>query len=302
MKTEKNANICASAGPTAAQMEKINLQSKVALKAEDVYVFAVRLCDDQVDRDYERFDTGALEELGQLFVGKPGIVDHNWSADKQTARIFDTEVVHEPAASWLKGWVYILRAGREDLIADIESGMRKEVSISCSMAVKECSICGGHLGACGHRAGGTYDGKVCVGILKEPRDAYEFSFVAVPAQPKAGVVKHWKGGESMDVNLKAFVQNSGIPALEEELESLSKRAAYGDSVRKQRIQEVTRMGVALELGLSREDWEGMALRLENEPLEKLRKGLSDKMEALRSSGLQLTAGIEKQETKEAYLI
>ena len=32
-------------------------------------------------------------------------------------------------------------------------------------------------------------GKKCIGELSEPTDAYEFSFVAVPAQPGAGVTK-----------------------------------------------------------------------------------------------------------------
>ena len=37
--------------------------------------------------------------------------------------------------------------------------------------------------------GETYDGKLCCGVLSNPVDAYEFSFVAVPAQPGAGVTK-----------------------------------------------------------------------------------------------------------------
>ena len=53
-----------------------------------------------------------------------------------------------------------------------------------------CSICGEEAGAgCGHQPGQVYDGKLCYLSLEEPADAYEFSFVAVPAQPQAGVVK-----------------------------------------------------------------------------------------------------------------
>ena len=40
-----------------------------------------------------------------------------------------------------------------------------------------------------------YDGKVCVGLLKNATDAYEWSFVPVPAQPKAGTTKSSKAGE-----------------------------------------------------------------------------------------------------------
>ena len=81
--------------PTAVQLETINSQAKSKLEAEQVYVFSLRLCDDQVDRDGERFDTGALPHLAKLFIGKTGIVDHKWSAGNQIARIFQTEVVKE---------------------------------------------------------------------------------------------------------------------------------------------------------------------------------------------------------------
>ncbi len=37
--------------------------------------------------------------------------------------------------------------------------------------------------------GQVYDGKLCFMELREPADAYEWSFVAVPAQRKAGVIK-----------------------------------------------------------------------------------------------------------------
>lgn len=300
MEIRKQAEALSGMTPDERQLGLIHQQSRTPLKPEEVYVFPVRLCDDQVDRDYERFDAGALEALGKLFVGKPGIVDHNWSAEKQIARIFETEVIRETDHLWLKGWAYMPREGRESLIRDIESGIRREVSISCSMEKKECSICGGHLGSCGHRAGGTYDGKVCVGILKEPRDAYEFSFVAVPAQPKAGVVKGRKGGEEM--SLKEFVESSGLESLKKELGKLKALAAFGETVRKEREQEVARMGVALELGMTRKELEELALQLEDETLEKLWKGLSGKMHEIHGGGPQLTAEAGKQEEKDAYLI
>ena len=81
----------------AAQAEAINNLAKAHLTAEQVYVFSLRLCDNQVDRDFERFDSAALPGLAKLFIGKTGIVDHKWSSDKQVARIFQTEVGVHPA-------------------------------------------------------------------------------------------------------------------------------------------------------------------------------------------------------------
>lgn len=286
--------------PDDAQLQKINGQSKTELTPEEVYAFSVRLCDDQVDRDYERFDGAALEALGQLFVGKPGIVDHNWSAEKQVARVFDTEVVQEVDCRWLKGWAYIPRMGKEALISDIESGIRREVSISCSMGKKVCSICGGEIGSCGHVPGKYYEGQQCVGILREPMDAYEFSFVAVPAQPKAGVVKHWRGGE--DMSLKEYVEKSGLEGLKKEWERLKTLAGYGAAQRREKEQELARMGVALELGLSRMELEEMALGLEDDLLDKLYQGLQKKLGTIHCGKSQLSADVEDICDKDAYLI
>ena len=105
----------------------INRFAKTPLTADQVYTFSIRLCDNEVDRDFERFDPAALEALSQLFVGKSGIFDHQWSTQGQTARIYRTEVVREAAVTtaagdaycWLKGWAYLLRTEKNaDLIAD----------------------------------------------------------------------------------------------------------------------------------------------------------------------------------------
>ena len=102
---------------TKEELDQINRFSKAELTADQVYTFSVRLCDNEVDRDFERFGTEDLERLGELFLGKSGIFDHQWSAKGQTARIYRTEVVREPGTvtaagdeyRWLKGWAYLMR-------------------------------------------------------------------------------------------------------------------------------------------------------------------------------------------------
>ena len=102
---------------TQEELAQINRFARTELTEEQVYIFSVRLCDNEVDRDFERFDTDALTKLGELFVGKSGIFDHQWSAQGQTARIYRTEVIREPARrtaaqdsyQWLKAWAYLLR-------------------------------------------------------------------------------------------------------------------------------------------------------------------------------------------------
>ena len=109
MKVTKAAGVELSGAPSEEQLEKINRLTKTKVTAEDVYVFSVRLCDDQVDRDDERFSEACIRELAALFVGKTGIMDHAWSAEKQVARIFDTEVLTQNGVTMLKGWAYMLR-------------------------------------------------------------------------------------------------------------------------------------------------------------------------------------------------
>ena len=72
-----------------------------------------------------------------MFIGKTGIFDHNPKGENQTARIFDTEVkiytdnknsVGEPYAC-LVAKAYMLRTAKnQDLIAEIDAGIKKEVS------------------------------------------------------------------------------------------------------------------------------------------------------------------------------
>ena len=71
----------------------------------------------------------------------------------------------------------------------IDGGILREVSVGCAMGKALCSICGQEYGTCCHRKGETYEGEVCICELHDPVDAYEMSFVAVPAQPGSGVTK-----------------------------------------------------------------------------------------------------------------
>ncbi len=194
---------------TKEELDQVNRFSKAELTADQVYTFSVRLCDNEVDRDFERFGTEDLDRLGELFLGKSGIFDHQWSAKGQTARIYRTEVVREPGTvtaagdeyRWLKGWAYLMRTEKnQELITEIEGGIKKEVSVGCSMGRSVCSVCGAENGACGHVKGQMYGEKLCFMELKDPQDAYEWSFVAVPAQPRAGVVKRF-GSEGTELRM-----------------------------------------------------------------------------------------------------
>lgn len=274
MDIRKAASAAPCGEPTPGQLEAINTLSRGSLTAQDVYVFSVRLCDDQPDRDYERFDTYALPKLAELFRGKTGVTDHNWSAEKQVARIFDTEVVQEGTVTYLKAWCYCLRS-EEALIAQIEGGIRKEVSVGCAMGKKTCSICGSPYGSCEHRKGQRYEAEVCLAVLSEPTDAYEFSFVAVPAQREAGVSKGFS--ESADV------ESERLAALGREYLTLLRR-------------EVERLTFSLDLDLDEAALKSMTGKLEPEELKALRDALKRKHKAKFPGTMQLTADDRREIT------
>lgn len=193
----KEAEVKAAGQMGEKDLELINALTRRALKSDEVYTFAVRLCDNEIDRDYECFDEDTLEQLSKLFVGVSGVFDHQWSARGQAARIYRTEVVREASLTtdgrpycWLKGWAYMMRTEEnETLITEIDGGIKREVSVGCAVEEVLCSVCGQELGECVHEKGEEYNGQLCHGILKGAKDAYEWSFVAVPAQRRAGVVK-----------------------------------------------------------------------------------------------------------------
>lgn len=180
---------------SAADMLLINRQSLRDLTPDEVYTFKVRACDDLIDRDFERFPLETLEKLAPMFVGRTMIADHRWTADNQRARIYETFVDARDGCNALIAKCYMLRNdSAKDLIAAIEGGILREVSVGCSIGKAVCSICGKEYGTCGHQKGTTYDGEMCHVDLLDPVDAYEMSFVAVPAQPGAGVIKSITGG------------------------------------------------------------------------------------------------------------
>lgn len=265
--------------PCAVEQEdlnRINQFAKSPLTEKQVYTFAVRLCDNEVDRDYERFDEQALGVLGDLFVGKTGIFDHQWSAEGQTARIYRTELVHQPERKtaagdgycYLKGWAYLLRSEKNKvLIEEIEGGIKKEVSVGCSVAESICSVCGAESGTCEHIKGNLYGNKLCYAELREPKDAYEWSFVAVPAQRGAGVLKKRFGGET-----------GGEDG--EEMRLLHYQAQLGRNYLTALRREVVRLAMLADDDLDGAVFSKIAEKLEEPELLELKKAYTARVQKL----------------------
>lgn len=210
---------------TEEDIEKINQFTNRKFEAGELFNFKVRLCDNDIDRDFERFDREALDALQVLFVGRTGISDHNPRAANQQARIYETQVRELTGEQTLDGQpciileakAYMVRTDSNTAaILEIEAGIKKEVSVGCKMEREICSICGQdrRVNPCGHMPGKNYDGTICHVVLSGAADAYEWSFVAVPAQRNAGVTKEFcpkeRERKQMETVLKAMATGEGL--------------------------------------------------------------------------------------------
>ena len=220
----------------------------------------------------------------------------------QTARIYDAAVEKTGGATALVLYAYMLRNDQTAAtIAAIEGGILREVSVGCAMGLSRCSICGGVYGTCGHRKGVTYEGERCLAVLSEPVDAYEFSFVAVPAQREAGVLKALREPEAQ--TLEELVLRKGSPALSQRLQELEAEAAFGRESRKALEQEVVRLGLLLDFGADEDILRATAAALAGEQLQQLRASMAKKAAGLWPARTQLpgsTRGSEEMDT--AFLI
>lgn len=261
-------------------LDKINRYSRRALKAEEVYCFPVVLCDNDIDRDGEKFTVSALKKLAELFIGKTGIFNHDPRGENQTARIYETEVITDPDRKTADGEPYTcLRANaymvrtssNEDLIREIDGGIKKEVSVGCAISRETCSVChkNRRQGDCAHKNGRTYNGRLCYTLLDEPTDAYEWSFVAVPAQKAAGVTKRYSGGSE-----KQSPEDSLMDQLTEDLKKDVIRLSYAENS----SLPAEMIGAAIEKMAPEE-----LLKLKRELSKKLIPGRSELEKAIEKS-------------------
>ena len=213
---------------TDSELNKINKFTLSPLEKDDVFTFKLVMGDNEIDdRNYEPFNLQSLKDMKRLYIGKTVIKDHNRKADNQIARVYDTELQEEDKTTGadekftkLIAKCYMVKTDKNaDLIQEIKAGIKKEVSTSCRPKHAWCSICGvdNTKDWCSHWHGREYDTKngkkTCYFTLDGVKEAYEVSFVAVPAQPRAGTTKNY-GGKKQEK------KESNNESLKLELESL----------------------------------------------------------------------------------
>ena len=303
-------------------MVLINRYTRKQLSPDDVYTFSVILCDNEIDRDFERFSKSALISLCDLFVGKTGIFDHSMKSSDQTARIYKTEVVEDSQRktsvgetyTFIKAYAYMPKIScNEKLICEIDSGIKKEVSIGCSVKTTLCSECGADIRSCSHIKGQSYSDTVCHGILSEPTDAYEWSFVAVPAQRRAGVTKAFDKKEDNipleKIMKKLNEQNGDILITETEavklrltLDTLEKQAALGREYTSMLLGDTVRLAMAAMPNVSGDSLRSACEKLSHDELIALKSGFSKIAEKQMPFSLQLSENENQASRNNEFII
>lgn len=280
----KEGSVIKAAGaPGKEDMEAINRYTRRAYGPEEVYTFSLAMCDNEVDRDFERFTVESLEKLKELFLGKTCIFDHERKSSNQTARIYGTRLEERAGETTQAGETlvrliakaYLPRTqGNLETIELIDSGILKEVSVSCKVKRGVCSICGKE--SCGHEKGRTYGGKLAHRVLMEPEDAYECSFVAVPAQRGAGVVKNARTEELIKGEARGEVLISKAQAQEigRRFKELTEKAGWGEKYRRELEREVLKCSAVVQPEMPRSVMESAIRGLDIEELAAMEKTYS----------------------------
>ena len=289
---------------SAEELECINKLTRRKFTEEEVYTFSVILCDNDIDREHERFTDEALEKLATLYIGKTGIMDHNPTSGNQTARIYSckTELVEGKTNRLKKPYKRLVAkaympksAKNENIILEIDSGIKKEVSVGCAVENKLCSICSVNLkkDRCAHIKGHRYKSngiyQTCHTVLDNPTDAYEWSFVAVPAQREAGVIKMFDskkegGAKNMEEIIKNLSSGQSISFSEHEVQklfelitSLKEKAKIGDVYQKELKQEMLKLSAMVQPEISLDLMKNVAEKLSIEELKSFRDSFKIKV-------------------------
>ena len=278
----KEGSVIKTAGaPGKEDMEAINRYTRRAYGPEEVYTFSLVLCDNEVDRDWERFPVESLEALKELFLGKTCIFDHECKSANQTARIYHTQLESRPERTTQAGEplvqltarAYLPRTkGNEETIALIESGILKEVSVSCSVKRRVCSVCGKE--ECRHQKGREYGGPKAHFLLLEPTDAYECSFVAVPAQRGAGVVKRFAQGDEEKLwehPEDTLLTKAQIEGIGRRFRQLAEKARWGEEYRRELEQDVFKYSAVVQPDMPRSVMEAAVKGMEIPELAQMKK-------------------------------
>lgn len=168
---------------SAELLAAVNRFTLRPLTLDEIAIFTLDLCNNQVDRHFSRFPEEELETINRLIVGRPLMERHDLRGSLPRGTFFRSRVHHEDGRVSVRPDVYVLRtAENEDFIRNIEGGVYRETSIGFAFRTPECSVCGQHISTCGHVPGREYAGATCHFLMREVVDVLEGSVVSCGSQ------------------------------------------------------------------------------------------------------------------------
>ncbi len=294
------------------ELDLINQYTRRKLSRDEVYIFSVVLCDNEIDREFEKFTKDALEKLAELFVGKTSIMNHDAKSENQLARIFACEVEMLPGRLNSVGEQYYRLVAKaymprceknNDFILELDSGIKKEVSVGCAVKNMTCSDCGCDVkkNRCDHKKGTLYGETLCYVTLSEPLDAYEWSFVAVPAQKNAGVIKMFhsasKGGANSMSNIMKSLKNGEAVSISAQqaqelsrlISELERLASEGKEYYNDLKREVMRLCALTQPEINPEVMDSVTSKMDISELKAFKKAFEMKSEEILPAKPQLAS-------------
>lgn len=153
------------------------------LAPSEYAVFALDLCNNQVDRHWSRFPEEELAKINGLVPGRPLMERHDTRGSLPRGTFFRSALHRDGEAVSVRPEVYVLRTARNaDFILNIEGGVYRQTSIGFSFRTPECSVCGKDLRTCDHVPGKTYGADPCHYVMRGVLDVIEGSVVASGSQ------------------------------------------------------------------------------------------------------------------------
>jgi len=180
--------------PTAEQLEKINKFTRRTFTADEIYVGQMRLANNAVDRDVERFSEDLLKSFADTLPRKTLLLDHDYNAQRSAlGKFFEVEIESLSRADaealtgekfrlpegsdevqFLAPWFYIpVKGVSEETLTKIDAGIFDFVSIGFTASSRE--------------AVKDAEGRTLYHEYKGPGEAYEGSLVYLGAQYGAAV-------------------------------------------------------------------------------------------------------------------
>jgi hypothetical protein len=168
----------------------INRHSLKPLAATDVETYTFRVCNDQVDRDGERFSLEILHDFADSLPGKGLLEAHEWGAPG-VGMFYKAWVENLDGVNWVMAKCYLPRAAKDsaDAITKIDSGIAKWVSIGF-YAPRQVGVNGVQ--------------EYRRGLNGEKGESLECSLVFLGAQYQAGIVKSLQRRVLREHNGKSF--------------------------------------------------------------------------------------------------